>query len=70
MIGVSSSIRLGPNRGSSMRRAHVCTGGSEVMGGAISMIAASGFSSRPGVITAMSRDEKRSVSCAMAARSS
>ena len=70
MIGVRSSIAFGLNRGSSMRRAQVCTGGSEVIGGAISIIVASGFSSRPGVMTAMSREENRSTSWAIFARSS
>jgi hypothetical protein len=63
-------MALGLNRGSSMRRAQVCTGGSEVMGGAISMIVASGLSSRPGVMTATSREENRSTSWAIATMSS
>ena len=66
-MGVILSIAVGPNAGRSSRRAHVCTGGSELMGGTGST---SLMGCSKGDATMMSRDENRSVSWAMSDRSS
>jgi hypothetical protein len=68
VMGVIRSMADGPKAGSSNRRAQVCTGGSELMGGA-----PAGSAPSPGwsmVTTPTSREENRSTSWAISAMSS
>ena len=58
VIGVIASTARGLKRVSSNRRDHVCIGGSDVMGGAVSSFGRVSPGPRPVVITPTSRDEK------------